>query len=193
MTNDTKTPEGSPSPLRPITRCITGHNPQTGKAIIERDTLNEWQSLPDHGMAFNVVYSTNAMPANLAKDADLAAHDATIASGKLGLVSPGGTVCRVVDFAPGNPCVVHRTRSLDIGVIVEGTVEMVLDSGERKVLGRGDTVVQRATMHGWANPSKTEWARMMFILQDCEPFEVAGKEVVEELGEATDVVKPSGN
>ncbi|PLB40991.1 cupin domain-containing protein [Aspergillus candidus] len=192
MTNDPKTPEANPSPLPPITACITGYNPQTGQSIIERDTLTEMQPVPDQGMAFNVVY-TNSMRPNLANDADLAAHDATVASDKLGVVAPNGTVCRVVDLAPGSSCVMHRTRSLDIGVIMEGSIEMVLDSGEKKVLGRGDIVVQRATMHAWANTSQTEWVRMMFILQDVEPFKVAGKEVVEELGTAAEFVKSSGN
>ena len=51
-------------------------------------------------------------------------------SGKLGLVNPKGTVCRVVDFAPGYECMMHRTQSLDFGVVLEGKVEMLLDSGD---------------------------------------------------------------
>lgn len=192
MTNDTNPPVGNPSPLRATSRCITGYNPQTGQSIIERDAPSEWQNLPDQGVAFNVVYTNTARP-NLAGDADLAAHDATVAADNLGVVAPNGTVCRVVDFAPGASCAMHRTRSLDIGVIVEGSIEMVMDSGEKKVLGRGDIVVQRATMHAWRNASQTEWVRMMFVLQDIEPFQVAGKEVVEELGETAEFVKPSGN
>lgn len=49
---------------------------------------------------------------------------------------------------------------------------MILDSGVKRMLKRGDVVVQRATMHAWRNASKTEWARMAFVLQDCLPLRV---------------------
>lgn len=60
----------------------------------------------------------------------------------------------------------HRTQSLDYGVVIEGEVEMVLDDGVSTVMGRGDVAVQRGTSHGWRNVSKTEWARMFFVLQE---------------------------
>jgi len=75
---------------------------------------------------------------------------------------------RAVDFGPGYACALHRTTSLDYGIILEGEVEMELDSGEKKLLHRGDVVVQRATMHLWRNASKTEWARMFFVLYGAE-------------------------
>ena len=76
----------------------------------------------------------------------------------------------------------HRTQSLDYGIVVEGVVEMLLDDGSSTLLQRGDIAVQRATMHAWRNPSETEWTRMVFVLQDCRAFEVAGKMMGEDLG-----------
>ena len=85
-----------------------------------------------------------------------------------------------MDFAPGSEAVMHRTQSLDYGIVVEGQVEMILDEGVR-VLGRGDVAVQRSTNHGWRNVSRTEWARMFFVLQDCEKVVVGGREMGEDL------------
>jgi hypothetical protein len=142
-------------------------------------------------MAFNVVYSTSSFPASLAADADITAHDNLIKGGKLGLVNPGGTVCRIVDFAPGYECLMHRTQSLDYGVVLEGSIELVLDSGERRAMGRGDVAVQRMTMHAWKNVSEHEWARMLFVLQNCEDLSVGGNFLGEDLGLGLKDLKPS--
>ena len=86
-------------------------------------------------------------------------------------------------FAPGYACGMHRTQSLDYGIVMEGEIEMVLDSGERYTMKRGDVAVQRATQHQWVNKSATEWARMMFVLQDCKQLIVGGTVMGEDLGE----------
>lgn len=160
--------------------------------MIQSSTSGQWQSLEDNAMAFNVVY-TSQFPADLNNEADIKKHEQLQESGKLGLVNPGGTVCRIVDFAPNNQAVVHRTQSLDYGVVLEGEIEMILEDGEPVIMKRGDVAVQRATMHGWRNPSETEWARLLFVLQDCQKLTVAGKEMKEELGIATGIIQPSGN
>ena len=100
---------------------------------------------------------------------DLQAHTALMASGGPGLAIPTGTVCRIVDFAPGCPVVMHRTQSLDYGCVLEGEFELVLESeeegkGERKVLRRGDSVVQRATMHAWKNVTPVSSLDFLFLL-----------------------------
>lgn len=107
-----------------------------------------------------------------------------MATGNIGLVSKNGSVCRMVDFAPGLEAFMHRTQSLDYGLVLEGEIEMVLDDPDKcTLMKRGDVAVQRATMHGWRNPSKTEWARMFFVLQECEELVVGGKQLEEDLGE----------
>lgn len=67
----------------------------------------------------------------------------------------------MVDFGPGSEPLMHRTQSLDYGVVLEGSMEMIPDSGETKLMHRGDVVVQRGTMHTWKNVGTTEWARML--------------------------------
>lgn len=75
----------------------------------------------------------------------------------------------------------HRTISLDFGVVLEGTMECVLDSGEAKTFHRGDLCVQRATKHAWKNVTENNgWARMMFVLTGCEAPVVANGKKVEE-------------
>jgi hypothetical protein len=69
---------------------------------------------------------------------------------------------------------------------------MVLDSGERHTMRRGDVAIQRATQHQWVNTSSDHWARMMFILQDCKPLVVGGQEMKEDLGVHSNL-PPSGN
>lgn len=190
-----------PNPNQPstglpgVTTYITGHDPSSGKAIVQSTRPGNWDTHLENTIGFNVIYSTSSYPASLAADQDLHTHDSLLATKQLGLVNPKGTVCRMVDFAPATEPLMHRTQSLDYGVVLEGRVEMVLDSGEVTVLERGDVAVQRATMHGWRNLSATEWARMLFFLQDCEELVVGGKSMKEDFGEAgvPEGLPPSGN
>lgn len=162
------------SPLPPMRHYITTHDIATGKAILHSERDARWTSVRGGEVSMSVPFTTSTFPPSLNDEADIRAHERLMASGKLGLVQEGGTVCRFVDFQPSNTPAMHRTRSLDYGIVLEGTVEMILDSGEVRTLHRSDVVVQRATMHAWRNPSSTEWARMIFVLQDCEPLMIGG-------------------
>jgi mannose-6-phosphate isomerase-like protein (cupin superfamily) len=46
----------------------------------------------------------------------------------------------------------HRTRTIDIGLVLEGRVLLELDEGESRELGPGDWYVQNGTRHVWRNP-----------------------------------------
>ncbi|KAL1840941.1 hypothetical protein VTJ49DRAFT_7600 [Mycothermus thermophilus] len=170
------------SNLPQLTRYITTHRASDGLATLHSQTPFLWAGFDEDNLGFAVPFTTSTFPADLNDGTDLATHDALVTSGRLGLVNPGGTVCRVVDFAPGYASAMHRTKSLDYGVVLEGELEMVLDGGDRVVLKRGDVAVQRGTNHQWVNKSATEWARMLFVLQDIKPVVVNGKELGEDLG-----------
>jgi mannose-6-phosphate isomerase-like protein (cupin superfamily) len=58
----------------------------------------------------------------------------------------------------------HRTESVDYGVVIAGEITLVLDDGE-VTLRPGSVVVQRGTNHAWANRSD-ETCRMLFVLVD---------------------------
>ncbi|MCJ1471556.1 hypothetical protein MMC13_000196 [Lambiella insularis] len=179
------------SPLRLPNIHITSHN-KAGQAVVH-STINEPQKqYPGYRTSSNLVYTTSVFPADLNDDTDLKQHQAVKAEGKLGLVKPNGTVCRIVDFAPHNKVMMHRTQSLDYGVVLEGALEMELDDGSKTLMTRGDVAVQRATMHAWVNASDTEWARMLFVLQECQPLLIGGERFKEDLGEGTAAFGASG-
>lgn len=166
-----------------LTHHITGHD-ASGNAIVESDRPGTWTPWINGTMAFDVVYTTSTFPPNMNGNADIATHDKILQSKQLGLVNPNGTVARIVDFSPGAEPLMHRTQSLDYGIILEGEVEMILDNGVKRVMKRGDVAVQRGTNHGWRNMSKTEWARMFFVLQDAQKIEIGGKELGADLSNA---------
>lgn len=90
----------------------------------------------------------------------------------------------MIDFAPGVESPMHRAMSLDYGTVIEGEFEVELDSGERRIMRRGDVLVQRATAHRWRNLSPDKPGRMIFVLLDCQPMDpINGKEFVVELNE----------
>lgn len=99
-----------------------------------------------------------------------------------GLAIPGGTVLRIVDMLPGSVSLMHRTVSLDYGVVLEGEVELLLDSGETRLLKRGDVSVQRGTNHASRVPSRTSWARMLCVLQESRPLVFNGSPLGEDYG-----------
>lgn len=168
------------SNLRNPTRFITSQNLE-GRAVIHSKTDYTWRAVDDDQTALSIVYSTSSFPVEVENDKDISAHEDLLDEG-MGLVNPGGTVIRCVDFAPGYACPMHRTTSVDYGIVLEGEIEMLLDSGDVTTMKRGDVAVQRATQHQWINKSRTEWSRMMFVLQPCAVFEVAGRPVRDELG-----------
>jgi uncharacterized cupin superfamily protein len=60
----------------------------------------------------------------------------------------------------------HRTESIDYGIVLEGQIVLLLDD-EEVVLEAGAVVVQRGTIHAWSNRTD-RIARMLFVLTDGE-------------------------
>jgi len=58
----------------------------------------------------------------------------------------------------------HRTETVDYGIVLEGEITLILDVGET-IVRAGDIVIQRGTNHGWANRSGRP-CRIAFILID---------------------------
>jgi mannose-6-phosphate isomerase-like protein (cupin superfamily) len=67
------------------------------------------------------------------------------------------------DDNPPHP-LMHRTKTIDYGIVLSGEVYLVLDK-EETLLRAGDVVVQRGTNHAWSNRSDQP-CRMAFILID---------------------------
>jgi quercetin dioxygenase-like cupin family protein len=149
-------------------RIVTGHNAD-GKAIVQLVDEGHWESIAGGTSKYNVFWATKTSPVDITHDETLQPE---ITTGSLTL--PNGTVFRIVDRAPRTKGPMHRTQSLDYGVVIEGESELLMDSGDRITMKAGDVCVQRSTMHQWIN-NTDKWNRMVFILMDALPLEVAGK------------------
>jgi len=93
-------------------------------------------------MALNVLFSTSESPAHLNEDKDVTTHDNLIGGGMLGLVNANGIVLQIVNFGPGLSGRMHRTQSLDYGIILKGEVDMVLDNRETHHIRRGNVAIR---------------------------------------------------
>ena len=175
----------------PPTVIKTTHNAE-GKAIISTAVPEqpEGQVVVNGDATFYLGYATESFPVDMTKDADLDSYQ-KFAKQPPGLVVNGGTVLRYVDVGPGVLSPMHRTVSMDYGIVIFGEMELVLDSGEKRLMGPGDVCVQRGTMHAWRNPSETSWTRMLYVLQPSKPLEINGQTLGEDYGGTMDGVKPS--
>jgi quercetin dioxygenase-like cupin family protein len=161
-------------------RFITDHD-ENGQSIFSSFPENATYAQINPEMDFFVAYTNNFSP-DMNHSADLAHYKKIDEGPQPSITIPDGTVLRVCNFAPGSTTAMHRTMSLDYGIVMEGEVELVLDSGETRLLKAGDIAVQRGTMHAWRTPSKSKWSRMVFILQDAKQLEVNGKMLADDYG-----------
>jgi quercetin dioxygenase-like cupin family protein len=123
-----------------IRRVVTGHN-REGKSIVQQD--GEIETLPGRpGFSQVPVWATKELPAKLT--------DENPDVWKLGTTIAGGSVFRVIQYAPGVTERWHRTDSIDYAVILSGEIDMQMDEGEVH-LKAGDVVVQKWTTHNWVN------------------------------------------
>lgn len=173
-----------------IHRVVTAHD-ATGKAVVASDgplpTVVEISSIP--GTVFHEVWSTTGAPApvdngpdpsvgplslpppprgtrirfvDIPPDtAEFLAHGA--ASMKAAFAQIGDEQASTVTAHSPHP-LMHRTESVDYGVVIEGELTLVLDDSEVP-LKAGSVVVQRGTNHAWANRSGRP-CRMLFVLVD---------------------------
>ena len=171
----------------PIRRVVTGKD-ASGKAIAILDAAAPAvHRRAELGVTNTLLWVLDTIPADLSNSADTANKKVGVAP------PPGGSIFRVIEFAPerelkadyetrlrifqglglspegesrDNPRdpTMHRTRTVDYALILSGEIDMLLDDSEIH-LKQGDVVIQRGTNHAWANRSGT-LCRMLFILVD---------------------------
>jgi quercetin dioxygenase-like cupin family protein len=151
---------------RGVRRVVTGHD-RLGKAVVTIDEVMTPQSIPTGAALFTKVWTTATSPADNDDLFDGSRRES-------GLTVPGGTVLRIVDIPVGARSPMHRANSLDYGIVLDGEMDMQLDSGEVVRLSAGDIVVQRGTIHAWINNSGKP-TRMAFVLVDARPATAAGR------------------
>ncbi len=76
---------------------------------------------------------------------------------------PDDTWLRVDSEEPGTPGM-HTTDTLDLMVVLDGSVVMGLPDGERTI-GPGEFVVQRGTAHRWRPADATGWTYLVAMLR----------------------------
>lgn len=146
-------------------RIVTGHLADGRSVVLSDAPVPNVRGLP--GARFDEVWSVDTAPAqiNLAP-----ASEPTSAAPQIARGTGAGNLIRVIDFAPagagGQRSPMHRTKTIDYGIVLEGEIVLMLSDGE-VLLETGDVVIQRGTDHAWENRSDKP-ARMAFVLIDAE-------------------------
>lgn len=147
-------------------RVVTGHDANGTSVFLEDGTVPVHRVMPQDGVGFYEIWQTAGSPANI-----LPQEPADPTVGNITVPPPAsGTRIRINEFFPGhlnelgNQSPIHRTESIDYGIVLSGEIVLVLDDSET-TLRAGDVVIQRGTDHAWANRSD-EVCRVAFILVD---------------------------
>ncbi|KFA81144.1 hypothetical protein S40288_01035 [Stachybotrys chartarum IBT 40288] len=144
----------------------------TGKAVFSKsDAAQVTETIAPGGAAFSLDYVTQAIPPKIADNADIDGFHALCDNAETALASlppsfhtDHGVVLRHFAFPPGLIAPMHQTETLDFVIILEGSIDLLLDSGEERNMRKGDTVVQRGTRHAWRNTSESEWVIMLCVV-----------------------------
>ncbi|MGV1045929.1 cupin domain-containing protein [Limnohabitans sp.] len=173
-----------------IQRIVTGHDAR-GKAVVTTHgplpTVVELLSVP--GTVFHEIWSTSGAPCLVSNGEDPTRGPLTLPPPHAGTrirfvdippetsnhLAPGTEKLRQAFAEIGDAAastaktdsphpLMHRTETLDYGVVIDGEVVLVLDDSE-VLLQAGSVVIQRGTNHAWANRSNRT-CRMLFVLVD---------------------------
>ena len=181
----------APTGLRPINRVITTHN-KAGLSVFA-STISEKPPLTElaDGMQISFCYATSGFPVRLEQEEDISQYENFVRNPP-GIVVEDGSVARLVDFPPGYSSPMHRTISLNYNFVLEGEVELILDSGETRILKPGDMAVQRGINHAWRNTSQDKWARISAFALPAEKFAI-GERILQETGTSDILTANSGH
>jgi quercetin dioxygenase-like cupin family protein len=157
----------------PIRRIVTGHTKE-GKAIFTIDEEIETVVIPTGDAAMATLWTSASVPADCNDQIDGRIRDA-------GTTLKGGSVIRVVDMLPGASSPMHRSASIDYGIVMSGEIELELDDKVFKTVGIGGIIIQNGTIHKWRNPSPSKICRIIFVLTEAKPFEVNGVPLTDEM------------
>jgi mannose-6-phosphate isomerase-like protein (cupin superfamily) len=173
-----------------IQRIVTGHDVDGRGVIVSQGPLStvvEIAAIP--GTVFHEVWSTSGNPAPIDNGPDPTVGALMLPPPKQGtrfrfvdippdtsefltrgatrmheaFAQAGDAHASTVRADSPHP-LMHRTESIDYGVVIDGEMTLVLDDSE-VALAPGSVVIQRGTNHAWANRSGQP-CRMLFVLID---------------------------
>jgi mannose-6-phosphate isomerase-like protein (cupin superfamily) len=171
--------------LNSLRRVVTTLD-ENDKAVVLLDgQIGSRKVRPGKNNSPTVIWSTESVPAKIGGNEDRAKLETAR--------SPvtGGTIFRVIDYPPVTPemelidgnagradiahepvtrglppshAFMHRTRTIDYVVVLQGEIDMLLDDSTVH-LKAGDVMVQQGTNHAWVNRG-TEVCRIALVLVD---------------------------
>ncbi len=100
----------------PIRRVVTGHD-ANGRARFRSDEQFALKQIASGDADFALLWTTATVPADNNDETDGRERDA-------GLTLNQGSVIRVVDMLPGGTSPMHRTNSIDYGIVLSGQLEL---------------------------------------------------------------------
>jgi len=152
------------------TRLISTTNLDTGISEFNTSLPEELTVVRNlNGALFRLGYITNVPPISLANQNDISTYASDLQDLPPLVPDGGGPIVWYIDTPPDSASPLHRTVSVDIVVQLQGTIELTLEDGTTKLQKTGDLTINRAVLHAWRNPSKTEWSRMLGVMMQSEP------------------------
>jgi quercetin dioxygenase-like cupin family protein len=153
--------ELSDSGLPPIQRVVTGHD-AAGRAVFKSEDVSPTKMIPSGDASFLLIWTTETVPADNNDETEGRLRDA-------GLTLNQGSVIRVVDMLPGKESPMHRTNSIDYGIVLNGEIELELEDGAKRTVREGGIIIQRGTNHLWRNVTDQP-TRIAFILIEAPAY-----------------------
>jgi quercetin dioxygenase-like cupin family protein len=139
-------------------RIVTGHD-SSGRSVVLSDAPAP-KSVELGPTWFHAAWITDRMPA------PIPAEEPEPTDRPLRVPPPAdGVVVWFTETPPGEASPMHRTETVDVGIVLEGETWLLLDDGSETLVRPGDAVVQRGTMHAWVNRSDRP-VRMLFVMID---------------------------
>lgn len=151
----------SDSGLPPVQRVVTGHD-ENGRAVFRSEDVTPTRMIPSGDASFLLIWTTATVPADNNDETDGRDREA-------GLTLDGGSVIRIVDMLPGRASPMHRTNSIDYGIVLEGEIELELEDGAKRTVRQGGIIIQRGTNHLWRNTTD-KVCRIAFILIEAPAY-----------------------
>src|SRR5688572_25871736 len=170
-----------------VRRLVTGHHAD-GRSTVLFDGPAPNVKQRQAGNASTLLWVTDETPARM-ESSDRAAREIAVPPPR------HGTIFRIAEFPPGvggevrdNEAVlrdfgigpdvkrghpprhpaIHRTRSLDYVMVLEGEITLLLDDSEL-TLAAGDVVVLQGTNHAWINRGAATCRLAMVFIDADEP------------------------
>jgi hypothetical protein len=169
-----------------VRRVVTGTD-ESGKSVFISDAVvpnsHAFETMP--GQAQTRIWFTAGVPAIRPPAEEPTDNHGPVVPG------PGGASFLIVQYAPDSVVMspdfdpeasgrelaayapdmaavferdgMHRTHSVDYGVVLQGEVWLELDDGAEARLTAGDTIVQHAARHAWRNKTQTP-ATVAFVI-----------------------------